>query len=145
MLLFEVPDIIKVFYEKENELIIHEWLDYNPENRDDVILDILNKIYDTFLTYPVEKVLVKVDQAKGAFSPSLQKYIAEVQFPRLLEDTELKYVVTVQSEEKMKQISASLWKSRFEEGARVILHDVGTEEEARTWLKTIDSLQNQKS
>ncbi len=145
MLLFEVPDIIKVFYEEENELLVHEWLDYNPENRDDIILDILQKIYDSFLAYPVEKVLVKVDQAKGAFSPSLQKYIAEVQFPRLLEDTQLRYIVTVQSEEIMNQISASLWKSRFEEGARVILHDVGSEEEAREWLKTIDTLRNQKS
>jgi hypothetical protein len=34
MLVFEVPDVIRVFYEKENDLLVHEWLDYNPEDRE---------------------------------------------------------------------------------------------------------------
>lgn len=141
MLVFEVPNIIRIFYEKENELIIHEWLEYNPENvRDDIILEILQNIYDIFLTYPVEKVMVKADQTKGAFSPEVQQYIGKVQFPRLLADTEIRYIATIQSEEKMNQMSTSLWQRRFKKGSRVILHDVGTEKEARAWLKTIDSV-----
>jgi hypothetical protein len=86
--------------------------------------------------------LVRADQTRGAFSPSIQKYIADVQFPRLLTDTAVRYVATIQPQEIMRQISTSLWQEQFEEGARIILHDVGTEAEAREWLKTIDSMRN---
>lgn len=49
MLVIEYPEIIRIFYEKENELIIHEWLEYNPENAsNDCMLKILQKIYDVF-------------------------------------------------------------------------------------------------
>lgn len=137
MLLYEVPNIIKIFYEKENGLIVHEWLEYNPEDQDDTILMILQKIYDILLTYPVEKLIVKSDLTKGAFSPSIQKYIKEVQFPRLMADTKLRYVATIKSEDTMNRIGAALWQKQFNKGAAVILHDVGSEEEAREWLKTI--------
>ena len=137
MLLYEVADIIKIFYEKENELIIHEWLEYNPEDQDKTILIILQKIYDIFLAYPVEKVIVKSDKTKGVFSPSIQKYIKDVQFPRLLSDTKLRYIVTIKSEDQMKQVGIKVWQGQFDKDADVILHDVGSEEEARQWLKAI--------
>jgi len=137
MLLYEVPEIIKIFYEKESELIVHEWLEYNPEDQDNTILMILQKIYDIFLAYPVEKVIVKADLTKGVFSPSIQEYIKDVQFPRLLTDTKLRYVATVKSEDKMKALGALLWQEQFNKEAEVILHDVRSEEEAREWLKTI--------
>lgn len=140
MLLFEVPNIIKIFYEKENELIIHEWLEYNPEDQDNVILDIFQKIYDLFLTYPVEKVIVKADQTKGIFSLKAQEYIKEIQFPRLLESTNIRFVVTIKSRDEMKKIGALLWQKQFQEGAKVILHDVNNEHEARQWLEAMDSL-----
>ena len=145
MLLFEVPNIIKIFYEKENELIIHEWLEYNPDDQDNIIFEILQNIYDIFLAYPVEKVIVKTDQTKGVFTPSAQEYIRDVQFPRLLADTKLQYVATIKSEDKMKRIGALLWQKQFKEGAEIILHDVRTEKEARTWLKTISTMQGCKS
>jgi hypothetical protein len=141
VLVFEVPNTIRIFYEKENELIIHEWFEYNPENvRDDIILENLQKIYDIFLTYPVEKVIVKADQTKGAFSPGVLEYIKTVQFPRVLADTEIRYVVTIQSKEEMNQMPTFIWQEHLKKGSRAILHDVGTEKEARTWLKTIDSI-----
>ena len=59
MLLYEVPNIIKIFYEEENELIVHEWLEYNPENQDHIILNVLNQIYNIHLNYPVKKVILK--------------------------------------------------------------------------------------
>lgn len=138
MLLYEAQNIIKIFYEKENELIIHEWLEYNPEDQDNTILIILQKIYDIFLTYPVEKVIVKTDMTKGAFSLNIQKYIRDVQFPRLLADTKLRYVVTIKSKDEMKALGALLWQEQFNKEDEVILHDVGSEEDAREWLKTID-------
>ena len=137
MLLYEVPNIIKIFYEKENELIVHEWLEYNPEDQDNIILIILQKIYDIFLTYPVEGIIVKADQTKGVFSPSIQEYISDVQFPRLLADTKLRYVATIKSENRMKEIGVFMWQEQFKEGAEIILHNVRSEEEAREWLKTI--------
>ena len=138
MLVFEVPNIIKVFYEKENELIIHEWLEYNPEQQDNIILEIMQKLYETFLEYPVEKVLVRANQTKGSFSPEIQKYIKEVQIPRLVADTKMRYVVTVHSEEKMKRLSTELWQMQFSDGDRIILHDVENEKEARAWLEFFD-------
>jgi len=137
MLLYEVPNIIKIFYEKENELIVHEWLEYNPEDRDNTILIILQKIYDIFLVYPVEKVIVKADLTKGAFSPSIQEYIRDVQFPRLLADTKIRYVATIKSDDEMKNLGVALWQAQFNQGGEVILHDVRSEDEAREWLKSL--------
>ncbi|NNE63771.1 MAG: hypothetical protein HKN34_06795 [Gammaproteobacteria bacterium] len=141
MLIFESPDVIRIFYEKDNEVIIHEWLDYNPENtNNDFILEILQKIYDIFLTHPVAKVIVKVDQAKGAFTPEVQQYIGKVQFPRILANTGVRYVATIHSEQEMKQMSKLLWQKRFKKDDKVILHDVFSEQEARDWLNTVDSV-----
>lgn len=137
MLLYEAHNIIKIFYEKENELIIHEWLEYNPEDQDNTILIILQKIYDIFLTYPVKKVIVRTDMTKGAFSLNIQKYIRNVQIPRLLADTKLRYVVTIKSKDEMKALGSLLWQEQFNKEDEIILHDVGSEEEAREWLKTI--------
>ena len=137
MLLYEVPDIIKIFYEKENDLLVHEWLEYNPEDQDNTILVILQKIYDFFLAYPVEKIIVKADMTKGAFSPNIQKYIKNVQLPRLVSDTKLRYVATVKSEEEMKDIGVKLWQLQLNKDADVILHNTGSEEEARDWLRNI--------
>ena len=138
MLLYEVPNIIKIFYEKESELIIHEWLEYNPVDQDDTILEILQKIYEIFLAYPVTKVIVKTDKTKGIFSPEIQKYIKEVQFPRLLADTKIQYVATVKSKNEMNDIASLIWQEQIEKKAELILRDVASETEARGWLKTFD-------
>jgi len=137
MLLYEAPNIIKIHYEKESELIVHEWLEYNPEDQDNTILMILQKIYDIFLTYPVEKVIVKADSTKGIFSPSIQKYIRDVQFPRLLADTKLRYVATIKSEDELKDLGTFLWQQQFNNDDEIILHNVGSEEEAHDWLRNI--------
>ena len=137
MLLYEVENIIKIFYEKENGLIIHEWLEYNPDDQDNTILVILQKIYDLFLIYPVTKVIVKADMTKGIFSPHIQKYIKNVQFPRLLSDTKIRYIATVKSKEEMKEIASLLWQEQFNQEAEIILRDVASESEARDWLNSL--------
>jgi len=137
MILYEVPNIIKIFYDKENELLVHEWLEYNPENQDYTIFNILQKIYDIFLTHPVEKVIVQAEQTKGAFSPSIQKYIRDVQFPRILSDTKLRFVATVISKDERMVIGALLWQMQFDDEAKIILHNVRSESEAREWLTTM--------
>ena len=37
----------------------------------------------------------------------------------------------------MRDIGTLLWQKQLNNGGEVILHDVGSEEEAREWLKTI--------
>jgi len=138
MLLFDVPGIVRVFYEEENKLIIREWLEYNPEDKDNVILDILQRSYETFLTYPVKKVMVKADRTKGSFSPRIQRYIREVHIPRLEADTEMRYVVTIQSQDTMNQLASMLWQLQFGDRSKVVLHNVISEEDARSWLQSID-------
>lgn len=137
MLLYEAENIIKIIYDKDNELLIHHWLNYNPENNDDLILTILQRIYDIFLIYPVEKVIVKSDTTIGVFSPSIQEYIRDVQFPRLIADTNLRFVATIKSKDSMRAIGALLWQDQFDEEAEIYLQDVNNEEEARKWLSTI--------
>ncbi len=85
----------------------------------------------------MEKVIVKTDLTKGVFSPSIQKYSKDVQFPRLLADTKLRYIATIKSKDEIKKIGTLIWQKQFNKGAEVVLHDVGSEEEAREWLKTI--------
>lgn len=138
MLVFEFPKIISVYYEEENELIIHEWLEYNPEGKDDVIIEIMQKLYETFLAYPVKKVMVRANLVKGAFTPRVQRYIREVQVPRLVADTDMRYVVTIQSNERMSQTASKLWQLQFWEGSGVVLHNVTKEEDARAWLQSIE-------
>jgi len=150
MLLYEVKNIIRIFYEKENELIIHEWLEYNPEHQDKAILRILQAIYDVFLMYPVEKVIVKTGLTKGVFSPNIQKYIKEVQFPRLLADTKLRNIALIKSKDKTQSLGTFWWQCQFEkeviiyindmeseDEANIIINDVESEDEAREWLNII--------
>lgn len=137
MLIFDVPKIISVFYEKENDLLIHEWFDYNPEDKDDVIFEILQKLRDISSTYPVEKLIVRVSQTRGAFSVEAQDYIENIQIPVWAESGVMpRYVAVIQSKETMKAIAASLWEDRFRSEDKMILLDVESEVEARDWLKS---------
>ena len=45
--------------------------------KDVIIIEVLQKIYETFLNTGVRKVLVKVDKTRGVFSPEVNKYIKE--------------------------------------------------------------------
>ena len=94
-LVFEVPGIIRALYEKDNELIILEWLDYSPDDQDHIILEILQGIYEKFLAYSIEKVMVRADRVRGAFSPNIQDYLGEVQFARIVADTKIRYIVSI--------------------------------------------------
>ncbi len=138
MLLYEVPNIIKIFYEEENNLIVHEWFEYNPKDQDYVILSILNEIYKIHLAYPIEKLIVKTEQTKGVFSQDVQKFIKDIQFPRLVSDTKIKYVATVKTKETLKSMGTILWQKQLKKEDEVIINNVGSEEEARAWLNSVD-------
>lgn len=137
MLLFEYENIIRVTYEKENNLIVHHWYRHNPEQQDHIILEILQKIYETLLETGAPKVLVKVDTVKGMFSPEIQKYINEIQFPRLVNGTNMQFVATVTNKSDLSSKYATIWKDQLVLNGPVILHDVDTEEEGREWLRTV--------
>lgn len=138
MLLFQHENIIRVSLEQDNDLIVHEWLEYNPENGDSVIHEILDQIYKTFLQHDVTKVLVIADKTKGAFSPDIQTFINDVQFPRLIEETKIKYVATVVSENVFNRLGAKLWQDQLAAGERMIMREVLSADEGRAWLKQVD-------
>ena len=138
VLIFEYKDVIRVFHDEDNGLIIHEWLDYNPEGQDSLIIEVLQKIYEMLLDTRVQKILVKVDETRGVFSPEVNKYIREIQFPRLINDTELKFVATVTNKKDMSSRYAKIWKGHLKQNAPIILHDVSSEAEGRAWLKQFD-------
>lgn len=138
VLIFEYEGIIKVFHDKYDDLIIHEWLEYNPDEKDVIIIEVLQKIYETFLNTGVRKVLVKVDKTRGVFSPEVNKYIKEIQFPRLIKDTNLKFVATVINKKDINSRYAEIWKGQLAQNAPIILHDVASEAEGRAWLKQFD-------
>jgi hypothetical protein len=137
MLLFEYEDIIRVSYEKENDLIVHEWHRYNPDQKDHIVLEILQKIYETLLETGASKVLVKVDKVKGVFSPEIHKYINDVQFPRLVNETNMRFVATVTNKSDMSSKWATIWKEQLAVNEPIVLHDVDTEEEGRAWLRSV--------
>lgn len=145
MLLLDEPGVVRVFFEEEPRLQVHEWFEYNPEDRDWMVVRTLDRIYQLLLDHPVASVLVKANQTRGAFSPEIQKYLREVQFPRLIRDTPLRFVATVESADRAIQMGAELWKGQFEEGAPLILHDVETEAEGRAWLQTMVELSRRPS
>jgi len=138
VLLFQHENIIRVSLEQDNDLIVHEWLEYNPENGDSVIHEILDQIYKTFLQHDVTKVLVIADKTKGAFSPDIQTFINDVQFPRLIEETKIKYVATVVSENVFNRLGAKLWQDQLAAGERMIMREVLSADEGRAWLKQVD-------
>ncbi len=140
MLLYEVPNVIKIFYEKENDLLVHEWIEYNPEDQDHTILTILQKIYDIFLEYPVEKVIVRSALTKGAFSPKIMKYIKEVQFPRLVANTKLRYIATVKPMSEFNEVGMLIWNEPLKKEENLFLQDFKNESQAREWIKTISSI-----
>lgn len=137
MLVFEAPDIIRIYYEAENGLFIHEWLEYNPEDQDKEILKVLQKIYELLLEYPVRKVLVRADKTKGVFTPEMQRYIREVQFPRLVADTQLTYAATAVQEDLIQKMGAVVWEKQFDKDADVELRKFVSEQEARDWLASV--------
>lgn len=145
MLVYEEHNLIKVYYDEEEDLLIHKWFHYDPGEGDKKTLEVLETLYRIFLQYPTEKIIVNTLNASGAFTPTMQKFIAEVQFPRLLNNTPLRYIATIQSPDMIKQIASFVWQTKFKEGARVILHDVASEEEARAWFQAIEELKKQEA
>ncbi len=138
--LLEEPGILKVSYEAEESLQVHEWFDYNPENRDPLILKMLERIYELLLEYPVEKILVNSENVRGAFSPEVTTFIQEVQFPRIAADTQVRFVATVKSSHFMNRIGTDVWRAQLKRHAALVTHDVKSEAEARKWLQLVTTL-----
>ena len=84
---------------------------------------------------------MKTENAKGAFSPKVLNYISEVQFPRLLANTKVKYIATIKSTDAMKEIATQVWqyelKDKDEEKEKIVMNDFLREEDARQWLNAI--------
>lgn len=137
MLVYQYPEIIRISYEPENGLFVHEWLDYSPEDQDDTILQVLQKIYELFVEYEAEKVLVLVDQTKGVFSPQIQNYIREVQFPRIAADTKVKFVATVVRDDEFQKVTAKIWSRPLLKHLGLESRDFADEREARAWLDSV--------
>lgn len=97
-------------------------------------MNVSQKLYELFLAYPVKKVPVITETTKGAFSPTIQEYIRDVQFPRLLADTNIRYVATVKPSDLIAQMCIEVWEEELKSGATIVLHDVASEKEAREWL-----------
>ena len=143
MILIDEKGVLRVTYEEDAGIQVHEWLDYNPEGRDELIRQLLDRIYQRLIDFPVEKLLVKADQARGAFSPEVQAFIREVQFPRLQAQASIRFVVTVRQRDTLASIGTELWKSQLKANSRLIMHDVESEAEARAWLAEVDEISRQ--
>ena len=138
--LLEEPGILKISYEAEENLQIHEWFDYGPENGDQLILELLERIYELLLEFPVEKLLVKSENVRGAFSPYVTTFIRDVQFPRIADDTDVRFVATVKSTQFMKRIGTDVWRAQLKRHAALVTHDLKSETEARKWLYLVAAL-----
>ncbi len=134
MLLFEDPAYIKVSYAPDNELLMHEWRKYPTD--DTKAMALLRKLYEIFLEYKsVQKIIVKTDEATGVFSQEVQNYIDETQFPNIVANTDLRYVVTVVPQSALSKLATGQWQKALQKGERMVIHNVATEDEARAWLQ----------
>lgn len=132
--LFDYPGICRASYDASTDITVHEWLDYCPEDADDLVLEVLGKIYDGFCQTGSTKVLVIADKTKGAFSPTVVTFIRNVQFPRLASDSRLKFVATVLPRRSLPATYTSLWKEQLERNDRFIQADFASLDEATDWL-----------
>jgi len=137
MILLDEPGVLRIFYEEKSGIQVHEWLDYNPENRDRLILELLEQIYQLLIEYPVEKVLVKTDHTRGVFSPEIQKFIQDVQFPRFLTDTSLHFVATVTPTNQLAKSGTKLWEVQLRQNSSIAMYDAESEAKAREWLDQV--------
>lgn len=138
MILLDEEDVLRVVYEEDAGIQIHEWFDYNPEGRDGIMRQLLDRIYQLLMDYPVQKLLVKASNARGAFSPEIQNFIRDVQFPRLIERTAIRYVATMKPRDEFATISTELWKGQLKAHTPLVMHDVHDESEARAWFVTVE-------
>ena len=113
MILFEESGVLRVSYEAERGLQIHEWFEYNPEDHDDWVFDALENIYELLRKYPVKKLLVKTGKSRGAFSPQVLTFIRDVQFPRLARETQIRFVATVRSSVEWDSVGTLLWEGQM--------------------------------
>jgi len=138
MILLDEPGVLKVYYEEETQTQVHEWLNYNPDDNDSLVIRLLDQIYNFLLKYPVKKVLVITNRTEGVFTPEVQKYIQDVQFPRLASDTMMRFVASVKTADEVAESGTALWKEQLRMKYPIIVHDSETEGEAREWLKQMD-------
>lgn len=138
-LLLDEPGILRVLHDPDAGLQVHEWFDYDPDGDDRLILGLLDRIFELLVQHPAEKLLVRTEKARGAFSPGVQNFIRDVQFPRLVEGTEVRFVATVRSRDAdlMETLGTELWRQQLSEHAPLILYDVGSESEGRAWLDLV--------
>jgi len=138
MLLLDEPGVLKILYEEDSQLQVHEWLSYNPDDKDSLVIQLLDQIYQFLLQYPVKKILVITDRTEGAFTPEVQNYIQNIQFPRLASDTPIRFVATVKPADEIAASGTSLWKEQLKMQKPIIVYDSETEAGARIWLKQMD-------
>ena len=139
MVVFEEAGILRILYEANEGLQVHEWIEYNPEDRDALVLRSLEQVYELLLEYPVEKLLVKTNKARGAFSPQVQNFIRRVQFPRILADTNIRFVATVHADYNWGRIGTELWQASLPNNSSLVRHNCTSETEAREWLRQIST------
>ncbi len=145
MLLHDEPDVLRLYLEEENGLQIHEWLDYDPDGRDELVLNLLDHIFANLLKHPVEKLIVDTRQARGAFSPAVLTFVQDVQFPRILAETPLRFVVTIKPRDELSRIATRLWEAQVRNRSRLIMQETATMEEARAWLQEVESFRDATS
>ena len=138
MILLDEPGILKIYYEEETQTQVHEWLNYNPNDNDSLVIRLLDQIYNLLLKYPVKKILVITNNTEGVFTPEVQKYIQNVQFPRLSSDTPIRFVATVKTADEVAASGTTLWKEQLKMQKPIIIYDSETEADAREWLKQMD-------
>lgn len=139
MLLYEQADIIRVSYDEAASLLIHEWINYDPEDQEKHVLEALEFIFQAFQSHPVNKVLVLADKTKGCFSPKVQDFISDVQFPRLLKDTNLRFVATVLDKSQISATYTEMWEAELTTLEAFVTRDFASEKEARDWLAQVPS------
>jgi len=145
MKLFERTGVVCVRFDEVNQILSHEWFNYNPEGKEGVVLRALEKIYQLHLKYPVKKVMVIADKSHGTFSAEAKEFIRTTQFPRLLSDTRIQFIAKVKPVHKIGQFDEEMWGEPLTKESPLVSVEISSAKHGVEWLNSIESKQGQFS
>lgn len=131
-LIFEEKDIATIHAVDADQLIILKWLKFNVAEE---FKTVLNNVRSAFAETKFPRVLVDTSETKGMISAENQKWMEEVHFPKLLEQSICKFVATVVPKTTLGQMTTEQWQDNLTKIADMELINVKMAEEGINWLK----------
>lgn len=131
-LLMEIKGVATIHAMEDEKIIILRWERFNVQLQ---FQEILNGIRKAFEDTKYNRVLVDTSETEGLISSENQKWMEEVHFPKLQEQSICKFVATVLPASSLGQMTNEKWQDTLVKIADMELINVPSREEGLEWLK----------